>query len=119
MDQICEEHEIELPGVLTQDILFDGQPDGVLENKNISCFISSLKGGSIFSLNLKERGYDFLNVLRRYSEAYHTGEIPVVEDRIEKWTFQDHFFHEIQDIQTYHFYFATSFFYFEIDYFVI
>ncbi len=101
MDQICEEHDIELPGVLTQDILLDGQPDGVLENKYISCFISSLKGGSIFSLNLKERGYDFLNVLRRYLEAYHTGEIPVVDDRIEKWTFQDHFFHEIKDIQTY------------------
>lgn len=74
-----------------QDVLLDGQPDGILENEYVSCYISSLIGGSIFSLNLKERGYNFLNVLTRQNEAYHTDDIPIVQDRFEKWTFQDHF----------------------------
>ena len=74
-----------------QDVLLDGQPDGILENNNVSCYISSLNGGSIFSLNLKECGYNFLNVLTRQKEAYHTSEMPFVQDRFEKWAFQDHF----------------------------
>ena len=101
IDRVCEEHKITLPRVLLKDILLDGQIDGVLENKNLSCFISSLKGGSVFSLALKERGYDFQNVLKRSIEAYHTGEVLVIEDKIEKWTFQDHFFHKISDVQAY------------------
>jgi hypothetical protein len=101
IDRMCEKYNIILPRVLKKDVLLDGQLDGVLENDDISCFISSLKGGSIFSLNLKERGYDFQNVLTRIMEAYHSGEVPAVEDGIEKWTFQDHFFQTIEDIQIY------------------
>ncbi len=74
-----------------QDVLLDGQPDGILENKHVSCYISSLFGGSIFSLNLKERGYNFLNVLTRQNEPYHTNKVQNVQDRFEKWSFQDHF----------------------------
>jgi alpha-amylase len=74
-----------------QDVLLDGQPDGILENKHLSCFISSLIGGSIFALNLKEIGYNFLNTLTRQNESYHTNEIKNVQDRFEKWSFQDHF----------------------------
>ncbi|MFX1516626.1 MAG: alpha-amylase/4-alpha-glucanotransferase domain-containing protein [Promethearchaeota archaeon] len=73
-----------------KDILLDGQPDGVLENSHISCFISSLIGGSIFALNFKKCGYNFLNVLGRQKEPYHT-KIASVHDRFEKWAFQDHF----------------------------
>ncbi|MFX0122627.1 MAG: alpha-amylase/4-alpha-glucanotransferase domain-containing protein [Candidatus Hodarchaeota archaeon] len=75
-----------------QDVLLDGHPDGILENKYVSCFISSLFGGAIFALNLKKPGYNFLNVLNRQNEPYHTNKIPSVHDRFEKWTFQDHFF---------------------------
>ncbi len=74
-----------------QDVLLDGQPDGILENKHISCYISSLFGGSIFALNLKKHGYNFLNVLTRQNEPYHTDMKPGVQDRFEKWAFQDHF----------------------------
>jgi hypothetical protein len=101
IDRVCKNAKIDLPNVLIQDVLLDGQKDGILENNKISCFISSLKGGSIFSLNFKKRGYDYLNVLRRIIEAYHTGDVPAVEDSIEKWTFQDHFFHTIKDVETY------------------
>ncbi len=101
IDQSCKEKNITLPEVLTQDVLLDGHMDGILENENISCFISSLKGGSIFSLNLKERNYDFQNVLQRIKESYHTEDASIVEDGIEKWSFQDHFFHEISGVQIY------------------
>ncbi|MFX1506387.1 MAG: alpha-amylase/4-alpha-glucanotransferase domain-containing protein [Promethearchaeota archaeon] len=74
-----------------QDVLLDGQPDGILENRHLSCYISSLFGGSIFALNLKKIGYNFLNTLTRQNESYHTREVKNVQDRFEKWTFQDHF----------------------------
>lgn len=74
-----------------QDVLLDGQPDGILENKQVSCYLSSLFGGSIFALNLKKHGYNFLNVLTRQNEPYHTNKIPSIQDRFEKWAFQDHF----------------------------
>ncbi|MFX1282821.1 MAG: alpha-amylase/4-alpha-glucanotransferase domain-containing protein [Promethearchaeota archaeon] len=74
-----------------QDVLLDGQPDGILENKYVSCYISSLFGGCIFSLNIKEKGYNFLNVLTRRNEPYHIDKVRSVHDRFEKWSFQDHF----------------------------
>ena len=74
-----------------QDVLLDGQPDGILENPHLSCYISSRIGGSIFALNLKKPGYNFLNVLTRQKESYHTREVAAVQDRFEKWAFQDHF----------------------------
>ncbi|MFW9905003.1 MAG: alpha-amylase/4-alpha-glucanotransferase domain-containing protein [Candidatus Thorarchaeota archaeon] len=74
-----------------QDVLLDGEPDGILENENLSCFISSMYGGSIFALNLKKIGYNFLNTLTRQNESYHTNEVKNVQDRFEKWSFQDHF----------------------------
>jgi hypothetical protein len=76
------------------DILFDGSLDGILENKHISCFISSLNGGSIFSLNLKRKSYNFLNTLTRQIESYHDKTFPVIQDRFEKWLCQDHFISE-------------------------
>ena len=74
-----------------QDVLLDGQPDGILENTHLSCYISSRIGGSIFALNLKKSGYNFLNVLTRQKESYHTRDVATVQDRFEKWAFQDHF----------------------------
>ncbi|MHA2306758.1 MAG: alpha-amylase/4-alpha-glucanotransferase domain-containing protein [Candidatus Hodarchaeales archaeon] len=76
------------------DILFDGSSDGILENKHISCFLSSLNGGSIFSLNLKRKSYNFLNTLTRQLESYHDKTFPVIQDRFEKWLCQDHFISE-------------------------
>ncbi|UCG04293.1 MAG: DUF1926 domain-containing protein [Candidatus Heimdallarchaeota archaeon] len=74
-----------------QDVLLDGQLDGILENKYVSCYISSLFGGSIFALNLKKHGYNFLNVLTRQKEPYQSTKMQSVQDRFEKWSFQDHF----------------------------
>ena len=88
--------------VKVQDILFDGHPDGILENKSISCYISSRNGGSIFCLNLKNRGYNFLNVLTRRKEAYHSHKnVQVIEDRFLKWMFQDHFIPTNTDLEGY------------------
>ncbi len=101
IDRACQDNAIILPELKIQDVLLDGQLDGILENKSISCFVSSLRGGSVFSLNLKKGTYDFQNVLRRKLEAYHTDDAAVAEDSIEKWTFQDHFFREISTIQKY------------------
>ncbi|MFX0204675.1 MAG: alpha-amylase/4-alpha-glucanotransferase domain-containing protein, partial [Candidatus Hodarchaeota archaeon] len=41
--------------------------------------------------NLKKIGYNFLNTLTRQTESYHTSEVKNVQDRFEKWSFQDHF----------------------------
>ena len=101
IDALCADYNIALPTSSIQDVLLDGQPDGILENRNIACFISSLKGGTIFSLGLKPNSYDFLNVLKRYREAYHSKEVPAVNDRIEKWSFQDHFFQTPDSIEAY------------------
>ncbi|MFX1332881.1 MAG: alpha-amylase/4-alpha-glucanotransferase domain-containing protein [Promethearchaeota archaeon] len=91
LDKLREEEGLkEFSGKII-DVLLDGQPDGILENKKVSCYISSLIGGSIFSLNLKECGYNFLNVLTRQKESYHTKKMHSVHDRFEKWSFQDHF----------------------------
>ena len=91
LDSICEKEGLEISSNKVKDILLDGTPDIILENKSVSSYISALHGGSIFALNLKERGYNFLNVLKRQIEAYHEPGIPVVQDRFEKWAFQDHF----------------------------
>ncbi|MHA2225181.1 MAG: alpha-amylase/4-alpha-glucanotransferase domain-containing protein [Candidatus Hodarchaeales archaeon] len=91
LDKLLERENIVSNKIKIIDVLLDGRPDGVLENKNISCFISSSKGGSIFSLNLKEKGYNFLNVLTRHVESYHTPKMSAVNDRFNKWTCQDHF----------------------------
>jgi hypothetical protein len=99
LDSIYDENQKNFPISRIEDVLLDGQPDGILENSFFSCFISSLKGGSIFSLGMKTKGYDFQNVLKRYREAYHPKEMDVIEDRIEKWSFQDHFFTEIDKIK--------------------
>ncbi len=91
LDRICEEEGLVTSSYKVFDVLLDGAPDVMLENKSVSCYISTSRGGSIFSLNLKERGYNFLNVMTRQIEAYHSEEIPTVQDRFEKWAFQDHF----------------------------
>jgi len=91
LDKIWEQEGLEVPTSQIIDVLLDGQPDGVLENSHISCYISSLVGGAIFSLNLKQRGYNFLNVLTRRRESYHSDEMSTINDRFEKWMFQDHF----------------------------
>jgi alpha-amylase len=91
LDELCNREGLREFSVIIQDVLIDGHSDGILENKHVSCYISSLFGGSIFALNLKERGYNFLNVLTRQKESYHTDEITSVQDRFKKWSFQDHF----------------------------
>ena len=91
LDKLRSKMGLEEFGGSIQDILLDGQPDGVLESKYLSCFISSLFGGTVFALNMKENGYNFLNTLTRQSESYHTNEVKNVQDRFEKWSFQDHF----------------------------
>jgi hypothetical protein len=101
LENICEKAKITLPMVTITDILLDGYSDSALENKQVSCFVSSLKGGSIFSLGLKSRGYDFSNILKRYKEAYHSKKAFAINDRIEKWSFQDHFFNTPEDIISY------------------
>jgi len=65
LDRLYGQMKLQQPNIIVQDVLMDGCLDAVLENSEISCFISSLKGGSIFSLNLKTRGYNFLNILKR------------------------------------------------------
>ncbi len=97
LDSLYEEFDIPFSICEIKDVLLDGNPDGILENKNVSCFISSLKGGSIFSLNLKDTTYNFSNVLRRQLEAYHIDDIPAINDRFEKWSFQDHFVQSIDN----------------------
>jgi alpha-amylase len=91
LDELYEQEGMKIEKCTILDVLQDGQPDGVLENRNISCYVSSLVGGAIFSLNLKERGYNFLNTLTRQRESYHSKEMPAINDRFEKWMFQDHF----------------------------
>jgi len=97
LDSIADKFDFTFSSCKIEDVLLDGHSDGILENKNISCFISSLKGGSIFSLNLKDRYYNFSNVLKRQLEAYHTEDVPAINDRFERWSFQDHF---IQSVET-------------------
>lgn len=85
-----------------QDILFDGHLDAILENEYISCYISPLNGGSIFCLNLKDKGYNFLNVMTRRKESYHyQHNLDVIEDRFLKWMFQDHFVDSLNDLNKY------------------
>jgi hypothetical protein len=95
LDSIADAFDFTFSSCKIEDVLLDGHSDGILENKNISCFISSLKGASIFSLNLKESHYNFSNVLKRQLEAYHTDDVPAINDRFEKWSFQDHFIQEV------------------------
>ncbi|MHA1236736.1 MAG: alpha-amylase/4-alpha-glucanotransferase domain-containing protein [Candidatus Hodarchaeales archaeon] len=99
LDSLYEKFDIPFNACEVKDVLLDGNPDGILENKYISCFISSLKGGSIFSLNSKDKTYNFSNVLRRQLEAYHTDEVPAINDRFEKWSFQDHFIQSIDNLE--------------------
>ncbi len=99
IDSVYKKRKHSLPVTKIMDVLIDGQPDGILENEIYSCFISSLKGGAIFSLGMKSKGYDFQNVLKRYREAYHPLDLDVIQDEIEKWSFQDHFFTEKYGIE--------------------
>jgi hypothetical protein len=99
IDSVYAENQKQVPISTITDVLLDGQLDGVLENDIYSCFLSTLKGGSIFSLGMKNKGYDFQNVLKRHREAYHPKEMGVIQDDIEKWSFQDHFFTEKHEIE--------------------
>ncbi|MFX0050461.1 MAG: alpha-amylase/4-alpha-glucanotransferase domain-containing protein [Candidatus Hermodarchaeota archaeon] len=91
LDELYLKEGLKIEKCKIDDVLLDGQLDGVLENRNISCYVSSLVGGAIFSLNLKKSGYNFLNILTRRRESYHSAEMPSINDRFEKWMFQDHF----------------------------
>jgi hypothetical protein len=101
LEAIADKFDFTFSNCKIEDVLLDGHSDGILENKNISCFISSLKGGSIFSLNLKDKFYNFSNVLKRQLEAYHTDDVPAISDRFEKWSFQDHFIQEVKTPELY------------------
>jgi hypothetical protein len=71
IDRITHEDENWLE-VREEDFTGDGNTDIVLESPHLSLYFSPAKGGKLFELDIRNKGYNLLNTLSRRPEGYHS-----------------------------------------------
>ncbi len=60
------------PYTEVKDITLDGYPDIKVSTENLITLISSREGGQIIELSLKDKEFNYQNVLTRRKEGYHS-----------------------------------------------
>jgi len=91
MEEICQETEKITPKVVLFDLDKDGREEILMETALITLYFHPFRGGSVFEIDHKPKGFNIQNTFQRRKEAYYKDELEYIVDRWRRYAFYDHF----------------------------
>jgi hypothetical protein len=79
------------PKVSLYDIDKDGRDEVLMETSLINLYFHPFRGGSVFEIDLKGKGFNIQNTFQRRKEAYYKDTLEFNVDRWRRYAFYDHF----------------------------
>jgi len=91
MEEICQATQKITPKILLYDIDKDGREEILMETALITLYFHLFRGGSVFEIDHKEKGFNLQNTFQRRKEAYYKDDLEYYVDRWRRYAFYDHF----------------------------
>ncbi len=91
LEEFCQDKKKLTPKVSLYDIDKDGRDEILMETSLINLYFHPFRGGSVFEIDLKEKGFNIQNTFQRRKEAYYKDTLEFNVDRWRRYAFYDHF----------------------------
>jgi alpha-amylase len=91
IEEVCQETQKITPKVVLIDLDKDGREEILMETALITLYFHPFRGGSVFEIDHKEKGFNIQNTFQRRKEAYYKDDLEYCVDRWRRYAFYDHF----------------------------